>query len=153
MAIILLLHSLLRWIILVLLLTMIVRTGSGMRSGRPFSAQDRRLGLFLTIASHTTLVIGLVLWLFGSFGLALIRNPGMAVVTKNTMMRFYVMEHNLMMLIAIILITIAGAAAKKSIPDAAKFRRAFWLYLIALVIILVMIPWPFRGAGVGRPWI
>jgi hypothetical protein len=34
----------------------------------------------------------------------------------------------------------------------AKFRRSFWLFLFALIIILVTIPWPFR-TGVGRPWI
>jgi hypothetical protein len=42
--------------------------------------------------------------------------------------------------------------AKKSIPDPAKFKRAFWLFLVALIIILATVPWPFR-AGVGRPWI
>jgi hypothetical protein len=55
------------------------------------------------------------------------------------------------MLIAIVLITIGRGAAKKNIPDVAKFKKAFWFFLIALVIILVTIPWPFRE-GVGRPW-
>ncbi len=152
MSVVQLLHSLLRWVILLLLLVMIVRTYAGMGSGKPYSPADRRLGLFLTISSHTTLVVGLILWLFGSMGLALIRDPGMSVVAKNAVMRFYVMEHTVMMLIAIVFITIAGTVGKKTIPDPKKFRRAFWLYLIALLIILVMIPWPFR-AGLGRPWL
>lgn len=152
MTVVLFLHSLLRWVILVLLLVMIARTYAGMGSGKVYSGTDRRLGLFLTIFSHTTLVLGLILWLFGAMGLALVRDPGMGVVTKNAAMRFYVMEHTVMMLIAIILITIAGTVGKKSIPDAKKFRRAFWLYLVALIVILVMIPWPFR-AGLGRPWL
>lgn len=152
MNVVVLLHSLFRWVILVLLLVMIARTYAGIRSGKPYSGADRRLGLLLTISSHTTLVLGLILWLFGSMGLALIRDPGMGVVTKNAVMRFYVMEHTVMMLIAIVLITIAGTVGKKSITDVKKFRRAFWLYLIALIVILVMIPWPFRS-GLGRPWL
>jgi len=67
-------------------------------------------------------------------------------------MRYWVVEHFTGMLIAIALITIGRGVAKKGIPDAAKFRRAFWLFLLALIIILATVPWPFRG-GVGRPWI
>jgi len=152
MSAVLLLHSILRWVILLLLFAAIGRSYSGMRSGRPFSAGDRKLGLFLLISAHTTFLLGLVLWLFGSFGLALVRDAGMGVVMKNAVMRYWVMEHFVGMLIAIVVITIGRGAAKKNIPDAAKFRRAFWLYLVALIIILVTIPWPFR-TGVGRPWI
>jgi hypothetical protein len=152
MSTILLLHSLLRWVLLILLLIAIVQSYSGMSSGRPFSGGDRKIGLFLLISAHTTFLLGLVLWLFGSFGLALARDPGMGVVMKNAVMRYWVVEHFFGMLIAIVLITIGRGVAKKSIPDPAKFKRAFWLFLVALIIILVTIPWPFR-TGVGRPWI
>jgi hypothetical protein len=49
------------------------------------------------------------------------------------------------------LITIGRGATKKNITDAAKQRRTFWYFLVALVIILVSIPWPFRE-GIARPW-
>jgi hypothetical protein len=152
MSILLLLHSLLRWVILILLLAAIVQSYSGMSSGRPFSNGDRKLGLFLMISAHTTLLLGLVLWLFGPFGLSLALDNGMGVVMKNAVMRYWVMEHFVGMLIAIALITVGRGVAKKSIPDAAKFKRAFWLFLVALIIILVTIPWPFR-TGVGRHWL
>ena len=71
MSTILLLHSLLRWVILILLLLAIVQSYTGMSSGRSFSGGDRKIGLFLLISAHTTFLLGLVLWLFGSFGLAL----------------------------------------------------------------------------------
>lgn len=152
MSTLLVLHSLLRWIILLLLLIAIVQCYSGMSSGRAFTNADRRLGLFLMIAAHTTLLLGLVLWFFGPFGLALAVDNGMGVVMKNAVMRYWVMEHFVGMLIAIVLITIGRGVAKKPIPDTIKFKRAFWLFLVALIIILVTIPWPFR-AGVGRPWL
>lgn len=152
MQIVLFLHSLLRWAILILLLAAIFKSYGGMNSGRAFTRGDRKLGLFLLITAHTTLLLGLVLWLFGAFGLAFVRDQGMGEVMKNAVMRYWVVEHFFGMAVAIVLITIGRGVAKKSIPDANKFRRAFWLFLLALIIILVTIPWPFR-AGVGRPWI
>lgn len=147
-----LLHSILRWIILILLVAAIVKSYSGMRSGRTFSEGDRKLSLFLMITAHTTLLVGLVLWFFGQFGLSLALDNGMGVVMKNPVFRYWVVEHFVGMLIAIVLITIGRGVAKKSIQDSAKFKRAFWLFLVALIIILATVPWPFR-AGVGRPWL
>jgi hypothetical protein len=152
MQIILVLHSLLRWIILILLLAAIFKSYGGMRSGRAFVDGDRKLGLFLMISAHTTLLLGLLLWFFGAFGLALVRDAGMGAVMKNSVMRYWVVEHFFGMAVAIVLITIGRGVAKKTIPDPAKFRRAFWLFLLALIVILATVPWPFR-AGVGRPWI
>jgi hypothetical protein len=148
----LLLHSILRWVILVLLVFAIVKSYSGMTAGRSFAEGDRKAGLFLMIAAHTTLLLGLVLWFFGQFGLSFALDNGMGVVMKNSVMRYWVVEHFVGMLIAIVLITIGRGVAKKSIPDAVKFKRAFWLFLVALIIILATVPWPFR-AGVGRPWL
>jgi hypothetical protein len=152
MSVLLLLHSILRWVILVLLVVAIVKSYNGMKAGRSFSDGDRKVGLFLMISAHTTLLLGLLLWFFGAFGLALVEDPGMGVVMKNAVMRYWVVEHFVGLLIAIALITIGQGVAKKSIPDATKFKRAFWLFLVALIIILATVPWPFR-TGVGRPWL
>ncbi|HLI93763.1 MAG TPA: hypothetical protein VKU83_09145 [Puia sp.] len=151
MQVIMALHSLLRWIILVLLIAAIVKSFGGMRSGRKFSGGDQKLGLFLMISAHTTLLLGLILWFFGSLGLEPVREQGMGVVMKNPVLRYWVVEHFFGMLVAIALITIGRGVARKNIADTAKFRRSFWLFFLALVIILVTIPWPFR-AGIGRPW-
>jgi hypothetical protein len=55
------------------------------------------------------------------------------------------------MIIAIILITLGKTVAKKDFGDALKHKRSAILFTIALVIILLSIPWPFR-VGIGRPW-
>ena len=123
-----------------------------MTAGRSFSEGDRKVGLFLMIVAHTTLLAGLILWLIGPLGLADIRDFGFGAVMKDRILRYYAVEHFAGMLIAIVLITIGRGVAKKSIPDAAKFKRSFWLFLVALIIILVTIPWPFR-AGIGKPWL
>jgi hypothetical protein len=66
---------------------------------------------------------------------------------KDTASRFWAVEHISGMLIAIILITVARGKAK-----ILNYQAAAWLYLIALIILLVTIPWPFRE-GIGRPWL
>jgi hypothetical protein len=146
------LHSFLRWVIIVLALIAIYRNYTGMTAGKVFSAGDKKIGLFLMIAAHTTLLVGLYLWIAGPWGLANIRNLGFGDVMKDKVYRFYAIEHLTGMLIAIVLITIGRGAAKKNIPDLAKFKRSFWFFLVALVIILATVPWPFR-VGIGRPWL
>jgi hypothetical protein len=149
----LLLHSVLRWIILLLAIVVIFRSYAGMtKAGRAFSPGDRKASLFLMIAAHTTLVIGLYLYCFGPWGLANIQNLGFGAVMEDKVYRFYAVEHLFGMLVAIALITAGAGAAKKKISDASKFRRMFWCVLIALILILATIPWPFR-VGIARPWL
>lgn len=146
------LHNLLRWIILILILLAIVRALAGMFSPKRFTAADKRIGLFLMIAAHTTFLIGLYQWIAGSWGLQLITRNGMAAVMKDPVYRYWAVEHITGMLVAIVLITIGRSAGKKAISDKAKFTRTFWFYLIALIILLAIIPWPGRP-GIGRPLI
>jgi len=145
------LHSFLRWVILILAIVAIYKSYMGMTAGKPFSAGDKKIGLFLMIAAHTTLLVGLYLWFFGPFGLMNIQNLGFGAVMKNRVARYYAVEHTVGMLIAIVLITVGRGVSKKPIPDAAKHKKTFWLLLIALIIILATVPWPFRE-GIGRPW-
>ena len=145
------LHSFLRWVIIVLAVAVIYKSYIGMTAGKAFSAGDKKGGLFLMISAHTQLLVGLYLYFAGPWGLANIRNLGFGEVMKNSNYRFYAVEHIFGMLVAIVLITIGRGAAKKAIPDAAKFKRTFWMVLVALIVILATVPWPFRAA-VARPW-
>lgn len=132
-------HSILRWVILILLLISLIQA---------FGKKDglKKTSLFLMIAAHTTLLIGLYQWFTGPLGLQLIQENGMGEVMKNSIHRFYAIEHITGMIIAIVLITMARGRAKKNL-----YGPASWMLLIALIAILVSIPWPFRE-GVGRPW-
>jgi hypothetical protein len=143
------LHNLLRWIILLLLLIAILRHLSGMMSKRPISGGDRKIDLFLMISAHTQLVIGLYEWFVGGFGLKSILNNGFGVVMKNAALRFWAIEHIFGMMVAIIFITIGRGAVKRS-SDGSVHKKAFWFFLLALIIILVTVPWPGR-TGIGRP--
>ena len=144
------LHNLLRWVILILLVIAVVRHLSGMNSRRAYNSGDRKVGLFLMIAAHITLLIGLYQWFAGPVGFKQIQNLGMGAVMKDAAARFWAVEHMLGMIIAITLITIGKGVGKKNLSDVAKHRKTFWYFLIALIVILVSVPWPFREA-VARP--
>lgn len=134
------LHNLLRWAILLLLVINLMRHFVSLK--KPFTGIDKKLGLWLMIAAHLQLVIGLYQWFFGPFGLQGIKNSGMSQVMQNNTERFYSVEHTVSMIIAIILITIARGIYRKNIADLKKHRRCILLYALALIIILAMIPWP-----------
>lgn len=144
-------HSVGRWIVLLLLLFAILN--SLIAGDRPYIRTDNRLGLLLTIFADLMLLIGIYLWVVGPLGYKLIESSGgMSGVMKNTYSRFFAVEHLAGMLIAIILIHIGKAQGKKAISDKAKHRRTMIFYLVALLIILASIPWPFREAFANRGW-
>jgi hypothetical protein len=77
---------------------------------------------------------------------------GMSAVMKDPMLRFFAIEHTLGMLIAIIMVHIGYSYAKKNMSDLIKHRRTILFYSLALLIMLISIPWPFRAVGAGRSW-
>lgn len=139
------LHSIGRWIILLLLLIAIFN--SLVAGKRPWIRTDARTGSILTIFADLMFLAGLSLWYFGPRGYKFIEEMGMSAVMKSSYHRFFAIEHITMMLLAIILIHIGKTQGKKPISDRAKHKRTLIFYLIALVIILASIPWPFRQVG------
>ena len=144
------LHSVGRWIILVLLLVAIFN--SLVAGDRPFIRTDARTGSILAIVADLMFLIGLSLWYFGPRGYKFIESMGMSAVMKDSYARFFAIEHITAMLIALILIHIGKVQGRKAISDKSKHRRTLLFYLLALLIILISIPWPFRHIGAGSHW-
>ncbi len=133
------LHNFLRWVILFFLLLALVQA-FGKKAGL------KKTSLWLLISAHITLLIGLYQYFTGAFGYKLIQANGFGGVMKDSALRFWAVEHISTMLIAIIIITIARGKSKSG-----AYSAASWLYLIALLLILAGVPWPFRE-GIARPW-
>lgn len=133
------LHNVLRWLILLFLLIALFQAFAK-------SPGVRKSSLWLMICAHLTLVVGIYQWFAGEWGLKKIQQLGFGEVMKHDAYRFFAIEHLAGMLIAVILITIGRGKAK-----VLNYRAASWLFLIALILILLTIPWPFRE-GIGRPW-
>ena len=141
-------HNIMRWAVLLFGLLSLISGARGMAGGRDFTAADRRNALFFMISCDIQLLLGLLLYFMKGY----YRNfSGGGAVMKDSVMRFWTVEHLVGMLIAIILVHAGYAGTKGDRRDSLKFRRLFWCSLIALAIIVAMIPWPFRAPGIAQP--
>ncbi len=136
-------HSGLRWIALLLLILAVGIAFRRLRSPDGFKDSHRRIALFGLIVTHLQLVIGLVLYFISP------KVQFVAGVMQDKILRFYTVEHITVMLIAIALITIGYSKMKRRDTDDGKFRALATYYGIGLLLILISIPWPFRGLGAG----
>lgn len=144
------LHSVLRWLILILLLVALYKSFAD--RAKPFATSHRKTGMVLMICADIMLALGIYQWIAGDLGLKMIQRSGMKAVMGNTGARFFAVEHITAMIIAIVLIHIGYSYAKKEVPDTVKHKRTLLFYGLSLLIILISIPWPFRAVGSGRAW-
>ncbi|MGB0424718.1 MAG: hypothetical protein ACPGED_10350 [Flavobacteriales bacterium] len=138
-------HSGLRWVLLIVLILGIVRFFSKKANGT-FESGDKKLALFGLIFCHIQLLIGLAIYLLGDFP-GLLGELGMG----SKFARFFGMEHVLMMVIGIVIITFGYSSSKRMSDSKKKFSRLAWTYLIGLLLILSRIPWPFFD-GLNGGW-
>ena len=130
------LHSGFRYIVLALILAAIIGAFIGL-TGKPYTNGNRKLNLFAMISAHTQLLIGIVLY----FVSPLVQFNSETM--KNKVTRYFTVEHWVIMLIALALITIGHSKSKKAAIGEAKHKAIVTFYLIALVIILagiILIP-------------
>jgi hypothetical protein len=141
------LHSVGRWLMLLLLLVAIFN--SLVAGRRPFIRSDARTGTILVIIADIMFLVGLSLWFFNpkDAGHESLRYHSFSEIMKSSQLRFYFLEHPVMMLLAIILLHIGKAQGRKAISDRAKHTRTVVFYFLALLLILISIPWPFRQVG------
>jgi len=133
-------HSGLRWIALLLLLLAIFNAFTA----KSYEKKHRLVNLFTMITFHIQLLIGLVLYY--NYMTSKIGENWM----QNDAWRFFGMEHLSGMLLAIVAITIGHSKSKKGVDAAAKFKAIKVWYVLAFILVLAFIPWPFRtelGAG------
>lgn len=137
-------HSGLRWVALFLLVYAIFNAAKSQTSGK-YQKKDKMINLFAMIMLHIQLLIGLALY-FTSLKVQFVEG-WMSSDVAGGMYRFYGLEHLLGMIIAIAVVTMGRSKAEKKLKGTRdKHRKILISYTIGLVIILAMIPWPFREA-------
>ena len=145
----LILHSINRWLVLASLFYAIGIALSGLRSGRAFSDTDNVVKHVTATIAHVQLLLGLSLYMISpvvKFDVA--ETVGTGLVSEHT---FFRLVHIALMAIAVVMITIGSARAKRIGADKEKYRTMLVWFAIALLIILVAIPWPFSPL-VNRPY-
>lgn len=136
-------HSGLRYIVLLLLVIAVVNALLNLKSGK-FSKKDKLTNLFAMVVLHLQLLLGLALYFISpkvKFG---------SDTMSESIFRFFTVEHLLLMLIGIILVTLGYSKSKRQEDLTRKHQLVLRYYGLGLIIIFLAIPWPFIynvGAG------
>ena len=128
-------HSIFAYIVLTVLFLAAVNAIMGVVSKKLFTDKDLRISLFALILSHMQLLIGLILYFISPKGSAMLGEM------KDSAMRLTSLEHPLINIIALVLITIGWSKHKKEESNNGKFKKIAIFYTIGFLLILSRIPW------------
>lgn len=106
-----------------------------MSSKKEFTPKDRKIGLVALMVTHIQLLVGLILYFVSPLGKAAFGNM------SDSALRLTSLEHPLINILAITLITIGWSKHKKAATDEAKFKSIAIFYGLGLLLILSRIPW------------
>ncbi|WP_321287457.1 hypothetical protein [uncultured Sunxiuqinia sp.] len=134
------LHNSLRWLILLVALVTLVKYFMGWFSQKGWMKSDNILGILFTVIMDIQLVVGLVLY-FGYSPITKAAFQDFGAAMKNADLRFYAVEHFIMMIIALALVHIGRSKTKKAISARRKFGISLVFLGIAYIIISAAIPW------------
>jgi len=134
------LHSYWAYLVLLILFLATINALVKFFGKKEFHAKDFRISLFALIVSHIQLLLGLLLY-FISPRFSLWSEMGMGDIMKDSVNRLYLVEHPLINIIAVALITIGYSKHKKKLTSTPKFKMLGIFYAIALVFYLSRIPW------------
>ena len=124
------LHSVMRYAVIVLVLMAIIQSLLGWLGKNPYTPFNKKINLFALISAHTQLLVGIVLYFLSP--LVQFNSTTM----KNETTRYFTVEHWVMMIIAIVLITIGHSKSKKMTLPEAKHRIVFIFYGLALLVVI-----------------
>ncbi len=131
-------HNGLRWGILATGIVALVAAYRGLDGTRPY-ASARKAGVAFMVTLHLQLLLGLTLFFTSPFiGRAL---SEMKATMADAPTRFFVAEHPMMMVAAVVLATIGAIVSKNAPNDASKHRKALVFFAVTMLLILAGIPW------------
>jgi hypothetical protein len=145
----LVLHSILRWVVLIAGVLTVGQALRGWLGKREWGQLDDRLGLIFTISLDIQLLVGLILYVVSPLIQAAFADFGEAM--SATALRFFTIEHTLLMIVAIVVAHVGRSLIKRVEDPVGKHKRASLFFGVAILLVLVAVPWPFRFAD--RPWI
>lgn len=133
-------HNGMRWLVLLFLLVSIVFAFAGWFGKRERNKTANISGLLLVVFMDLQFLTGIILYVFVSpLTKAAFANFGEAM--KNADLRFYAVEHILMMVVALVLVHLGRAKWKKASAPWKGYRAAAIYFSISLLLILAAIPW------------
>lgn len=132
-------HSLFRWLVLLAGMLVLVRALSGAFRQRPWNPADRRATSAFTITLDMQLLIGLALYVTSPITTA--ARLDMATAMHSPGIRYFVVEHPVIMLMAVFFAHAGSVAVRRTTSDRLKFLRAAGFFGASFALLLYGIPW------------
>ncbi len=148
-AIVLAIHSFMRWLVVISLLFAVYRAYSGWINKKTFTLFDDKVRHVTATIIHIQLLAGLYLYSISPLIRYFLSNFSEAVRQRE--IRFFGMEHSTMMLVSVFIISIGSAMAKRRQTDRQKFKTMALWFTAGFVLILLSIPWKFSPMA-SRPY-
>jgi hypothetical protein len=140
------LHSWLRWLVVLSGVAVLGGAVAGVSTRRAWLPVDNlRLALF-THSLDIQMLIGLILYAF----LSPVTRSGfenMQLTMRDPVLRFFVVEHLVGMVLAIALAHVGRARVRKVVDAAARHRTVLIFIGLSMVALLLSIPWPGMPGG------
>lgn len=135
------LHAIMRWLLLGFLLVTLYSSLIHLMRRKGLNTTGILTARYSLISAHIQILTGFVLYIISPkvvFSASSMQSP---------ILRFFLVEHVLMMLVAVTLLTIGFLKMKKRYGSHVSSHVVFWYYLLALILMLAGIPWPFLSYG------
>jgi len=133
-------HQILSWLVLLAAAYAMYRSWKGVIFKKQWFIVDTRAGLWFSVLVDVQIGTGLLLYVVYS-PVTRIVFTNMKAAMADAPVRFYAVEHILVMLIAAILVHIGRAKARNTQFAARKHRISAFFYMLATALILTRIPW------------
>jgi hypothetical protein len=143
------LHSTLRWLVLISLIVAHYKAYRGYFQKTAFTKTDNAIRHWTATIAHLQLMVGITLYFQSPIIKYFLKN--FSTAKENFDLLFFGLIHSSLMLIAVIIITIGSAMAKRKTLDNEKFKTMLIWYGLALFLIFIAIPWPFSPFA-NRPY-
>lgn len=131
------LHSSIAYLALLFIFLAVVFTIHSLLTTKNFSKRNRNFALLGLIAMHIQMVAGFLLYFISPLGISNLSGETM----KSSISRLYALEHPLMMLLGIVLITVGYSKSKRAKDETSKLKHISVFNFIGLLLILSRIPW------------
>jgi hypothetical protein len=145
-------HSVLRWVVILAGAVAVGRAVSALTTGAPWTDRDDRAGRFFLISFDLQVMVGVAMYFFVSpITVGVLGDMGAAM--RNTVTRFWAVEHAAGMVVAVLLAHVGRVLSRRAVEPRTKHMRATVFYILALLLVFVLTPWPFsRVPRAFMPW-
>ena len=120
----------------------VIKALIGFFGKKKYSAIDDKLGLVLVLVVHIQFLVGIGLYIISPIVKQALSDMGAAM--KDPVLRLWSVEHIVIMVLVVVLVTVGRVLSKKASTDNLKFKKAAIYYTFSLILLMYGIPWLAR---------